>query len=103
MYKYISKNILFVATVAPKASGEIGSATPEEAWLYAYLIDTVSGRILHRVSHQGAQGPIHAVRWHFFSVSLFSTMHLHIQVLILSISLDNNIMHTLGFSLEGRE
>ncbi|CAL9160680.1 uncharacterized protein LOC135634952 [Musa acuminata AAA Group] len=74
MYKYISKNILFVATVAPKASGEIGSATPEEAWLYAYLIDTVSGRILHRVSHQGAQGPIHAVvseNWvvyHYFNL-----------------------------------
>lgn len=61
MYKYISRNILFVATVAPKAAGEIGSTAPEEAWLVAYLIDTVSGRILHRVSHQGAQGPVHAV------------------------------------------
>ncbi|KAJ8485685.1 hypothetical protein OPV22_018170 [Ensete ventricosum] len=74
MYKYISKNILFVATVAPKAAGEIGSVTPEEAWLYAYLIDTVSGRILHRVSHQGAQGPIHAVMsenwvvYHYFNL-----------------------------------
>ncbi|KAJ8486416.1 hypothetical protein OPV22_018901 [Ensete ventricosum] len=74
MYKYISKNILFVATVAPKAAGEIGSATPEEALLYAYLIDTVSGRILHRVCHQGAQGPVHAVvseNWvvyHYFNL-----------------------------------
>lgn len=74
MYKYISKNILFVATVSTKASGEIGSATPEEAWLIAYLIDTVSGRILHRVTHQGAQGPIHAVMsenwvvYHYFNL-----------------------------------
>ncbi|XP_058074293.1 uncharacterized protein LOC131223031 isoform X1 [Magnolia sinica] len=74
MYKYISKNMLFVATVAPKAAGEIGSATPEEALLVAYLIDTVTGRILHRVTHPGAQGPIHAVfseNWvvyHYFNV-----------------------------------
>jgi len=61
MYKYISKNLLFVATVAPKAAGDIGSVTPEEAWLVAYLIDVVTGRLLHRVTHQGAQGPIHAV------------------------------------------
>ncbi|CAO2832417.1 unnamed protein product [Amaranthus hypochondriacus] len=51
MYKYISKNLLFVATVAPKAAGEIGSVTPDEAWLVVYLIDTVTGRILHRVTH----------------------------------------------------
>ncbi|KAJ0962597.1 hypothetical protein J5N97_027719 [Dioscorea zingiberensis] len=74
MYKYISKNLVFVATVSPKAAGEIGSATPEEASLVAYLIDAVSGRILHRVTHQGAQGPIHAVvseNWvvyHYFNL-----------------------------------
>lgn len=61
MYKYTSKNILFVVTVAPKAIGGIGSATPEESWLVAYLIDTVTGRILHRVTHHGAHGPVHAV------------------------------------------
>lgn len=74
MYKYISKNIVFAATVSPKASGEIGSATPEEALLVVYLIDAVTGRILHRVTHQGAQGPIHAVvseNWvvyHYFNL-----------------------------------
>ncbi|KAJ4794493.1 ER membrane protein complex subunit 1 [Rhynchospora pubera] len=74
MYKYISKNILFVATVSPKAAGGIGSAAPDEAWLVAYLIDTVTGRILHRVTHQGAQGPVHAVvseNWvvyHYFNL-----------------------------------
>lgn len=61
MYKYISKNLLFVATVAPKAAGEIGSVTPDEACLVVYLIDTVTGRILHRVTHHGAQGPVRAV------------------------------------------
>lgn len=61
MYKYLSKNLIFVATVSPKAAGEIGSAAPEEASLMAYLIDAVSGRILHRVTHHGAQGPVHAV------------------------------------------
>ncbi|KAJ6793419.1 ER membrane protein complex subunit 1 [Iris pallida] len=74
MYKYISKNILFVASVAPKATGEIGSVTPEEAWLVIYLIDAVTGRILHRVTHQGAQGPICAVMsenwvvYHYFNL-----------------------------------
>lgn len=74
MYKYISKNLLFVVTVAPKAAGEIGSVTPDEAWIVAYLIDVVTGRLLHRVTHQGAQGPIHAViseNWvvyHYFNL-----------------------------------
>ena len=34
---------------------------PEEAWLVAYLIDAVTGCILHRVTHHGAQGPVHRV------------------------------------------
>ncbi|KAJ4844953.1 hypothetical protein Tsubulata_019069, partial [Turnera subulata] len=33
MYKYLSKNLLLVATITPKASGPIGSATPEESSL----------------------------------------------------------------------
>ena len=61
MYKYISKNLLFVANVAPKAQGEIATATPEESWLVIYIIDTVTGRILHRMTHYGCQGPVHAV------------------------------------------
>uniref|UniRef100_A0A5B7APM3 ER membrane protein complex subunit 1 n=1 Tax=Davidia involucrata TaxID=16924 RepID=A0A5B7APM3_DAVIN len=74
MYKYVSKNLLFVATVAPKAIGEIGSVTPEESWLVVYLIDTVTGRILHRMTHHGSQGPVHAVfseNWvvyHYFNL-----------------------------------
>ncbi|KMT18010.1 hypothetical protein BVRB_2g032040 [Beta vulgaris subsp. vulgaris] len=74
MYKYISKNLLFVATVAPKAAGEIGSVTPDESWLVCYLIDMVTGRILHRVMHHGSQGPVRAVfseNWvvyHYFNL-----------------------------------
>lgn len=74
MYKYISKNILFVATVSPKASGPIGSATPDESVLVVHLVDTVTGRILHRMTHLGSQGPVHAVlseNWvvyHYFNL-----------------------------------
>ncbi|CAF2135709.1 unnamed protein product [Brassica napus] len=60
LYKYVSRNLLFVATVSPKGAGEIGSVTPEESALVVYLIDTITGRILHRLSHQGCQGPVHA-------------------------------------------
>ncbi|RWR73453.1 ER membrane protein complex subunit 1 [Cinnamomum micranthum f. kanehirae] len=74
MYKYISKNMLFVATVSPKATGPIGSATPEEASLVVYLVDTVTGRILYRVTHPASQAPVHAVfseNWviyHYFNL-----------------------------------
>ncbi|GMI83877.1 hypothetical protein like AT5G11560 [Hibiscus trionum] len=74
MYKYVSRNLLFVATVAPKASGEIGSVTPEESWLVVYLIDTVTGCVLHRMTHHGSQGPVEAVfseNWvvyHYFNL-----------------------------------
>ncbi|WZZ22601.1 hypothetical protein YC2023_123988 [Brassica napus] len=74
LYKYVSRNLLFVATVSPKGAGEIGSVTPEESALVVYLIDTVTGRILHRLSHQGCQGPVHAVfseNWvvyHYFNL-----------------------------------
>ncbi|KAI4380908.1 hypothetical protein MLD38_007043 [Melastoma candidum] len=74
MYKYISKNLLFVATTSPKGTGEIGSATPDESSLIVYLIDTVTGRILHRMIHKGCQAPVHAVlseNWvvyHYFNL-----------------------------------
>ncbi|KAM7490420.1 hypothetical protein LguiA_033341 [Lonicera macranthoides] len=74
MYKYISRNLIFVATVAPKSIGEIGSVTPDESGLVVYLIDTVTGRVLHRMTHHGSQGPVHAVfseNWviyHYFNL-----------------------------------
>ncbi|KAF5726190.1 ER membrane protein complex subunit 1 [Tripterygium wilfordii] len=74
LYKYLSNNVLFVATVSPKASGDVGSATPEESWLVVYIIDTVTGRILHRMTHYGSHGPVRAVfreNWivyHYFNL-----------------------------------
>ncbi|KAL3628413.1 hypothetical protein CASFOL_027459 [Castilleja foliolosa] len=74
MYKYMSKNLLFLATVTPKAIGPIGSVTPDESSLVVYLIDTVTGRILHRMTHHGSQGPVQAVlseNWvvyHYFNL-----------------------------------
>jgi hypothetical protein len=74
MYKYISKNVVFVATVSPNSIAEIGSVTPEESQLVIYLIDTITGRVLNRIIHHGSQGPVHAVfseNWviyHYFNL-----------------------------------
>nr|DAD35585.1 TPA_asm: hypothetical protein HUJ06_006225 [Nelumbo nucifera] len=60
MCKYISRNLLFVAAVSPKGA--------------VYLIDIITDRILHRVTHFGSQGPIHAIfseNWivyHYFNL-----------------------------------
>ena len=61
MYKYLNKNTLFVATVAPKGFGKIGEVSPEESWLVVYIIDTVTGHILYRLKHPNMHGPVHAV------------------------------------------
>lgn len=61
LFKYLNKNLVFVATVSPKDKDLVGAANPEESTMVAYLIDTVSGRILHRISHPNMQGPVHAV------------------------------------------
>ncbi|TMW90388.1 hypothetical protein EJD97_015788 [Solanum chilense] len=74
LYKYISKNLLFLATVTPKAMGDIGSVIPDDSWLFVYLVDTITGRVLLRMSHHGCQGPVHAVfseNWvvyHYFNL-----------------------------------
>ncbi|KAI5054835.1 hypothetical protein GOP47_0029980, partial [Adiantum capillus-veneris] len=74
LYKYLNKNTLFVATVAPRGSGTFGETSPEENWLVAYVIDTVTGRILYRLKHPSMHGPVHAVcseNWiiyHYFNV-----------------------------------
>ena len=61
LYKYVRKNVLFVVIIFPRAVGPIGTTVPREAWLVAYLIDTVTGRILYQVTRQGMQGPVHGV------------------------------------------
>ena len=65
LFKYLNKNLVFVATVTPKPQEQVGAANPEST-MVAYLIDTVSGRILHRISHPNTQGPVHAVSNLFF-------------------------------------
>lgn len=61
LFKYLNKNLVFVATVTPRAPEAMGAAVPEESTLVAYVIDTITGRIIHRVTHPAMQGPIHAV------------------------------------------
>eukprot|EP00899_Mesostigma_viride_P000410 jgi/Mesvir1/1036/Mv17562-RA.3 len=59
LFKYLNPNTLFVATeTVPEAEGAAAGA---EAHLSAFLLDTVTGRLLHRVTHASAQGPVHAV------------------------------------------
>ncbi|KXZ55164.1 hypothetical protein GPECTOR_3g311 [Gonium pectorale] len=56
-YKYLNPNLLFVAT------GLLAGSDAEDlsAEVTIHLIDLVTGRILHRQSHAGAQGPVTAV------------------------------------------
>mmetsp|Transcript_70430 Transcript_70430/g.223153 ORF Transcript_70430/g.223153 Transcript_70430/m.223153 type:complete len:981 (-) Transcript_70430:53-2995(-) len=58
MFMYINPNTLFVATGEPPRPEE--RANPDSS-VKAYIIDTVTGRVLYRVAHQHATGPVHAV------------------------------------------
>lgn len=99
MYKYISKNIIFVVTASPKASHEIGSATPEEASLVVYLIDTITGCILYRMTHQGCQAPVHTVRFPT-SILIFMTGKKELKFLIfVAIIADFSLCITLSVYL----
>jgi hypothetical protein len=51
LHKYLNRNTLFVATTTPTNT----SKPVDESAVVAYLLDTVTGRVLHRVSHQGVQ------------------------------------------------
>ena len=55
MYKYVSPNLLFTAS-----GGETADADREPSLAVA-LLDTVTGRVLYRVQHDGSAGPVHAV------------------------------------------
>jgi len=55
MYKYVSPNLLFTAS-----GGETVDADSEPSLAVA-LVDTVTGRALYRVQHDGSAGPVHAV------------------------------------------
>jgi hypothetical protein len=55
LYKYLNRNTLFVATCPLGAPGV-------EPHITVALLDTVSGRVLYRVRHQGAQAPVQVSR-----------------------------------------
>ncbi len=59
-YKYLNPNLLFVATAA---ADEASAAATESVFaeIVIHIVDTVTGRILHRQSHAGAVGPVTAV------------------------------------------
>ena len=52
--KYLNPNLFALATV------QTGSATAGAA-LTVYLVDGVTGRVVHSVVHRGARGPVHMV------------------------------------------
>ncbi|GFR39708.1 hypothetical protein Agub_g187 [Astrephomene gubernaculifera] len=65
-YKYLNPNLLVVATGpangAPAVDPESGDAGDVlSAEVTVHLVDTVTGRVLHRQSHAGARGPVTAV------------------------------------------
>jgi len=52
LYKYVNPNIVFVAAEA---------VDQQDPKLSIYLIDTVTGRVVYRIAHKGAQGPVNAI------------------------------------------
>ena len=56
LFKYLSPNVIFVA-VAPTAT----VASYEESAVSAHLLDAATGRVLYRVRHPEARGPVRAV------------------------------------------
>eukprot|EP00850_Spirogloea_muscicola_P006456 SM000030S11465 [mRNA] locus=s30:825005:831618:+ [translate_table: standard] len=70
LLKYLNPNTAFIATTAAFADRQ----KPATNVLTAYLIDTVTGDILYRVTHAEMSGPVHAVfseNWvvyHYFNV-----------------------------------
>jgi outer membrane protein assembly factor BamB len=53
LYKYINPNTIFLAAESRQQEGE--------SKLSAYLIDTVTGKMLYSITHKNAQGPVQAV------------------------------------------
>ena len=66
LFKYLSPNVVFVATAPKDAPAGLSSVT-------AHLIDAATGRVLYRVRHADARGPVHAVvcenwvAYHYFN------------------------------------
>ncbi|GMH35035.1 hypothetical protein BSKO_02903 [Bryopsis sp. KO-2023] len=69
-FKYLNPNTVMIASGLADGS----SSVAEDSELSIHIIDTVTGRILHRQIHPAARGPVHAVfsqHWvvyHYFSM-----------------------------------
>jgi hypothetical protein len=70
LYKYLNPNTLFVVT-SPEAVPGV------EPHITAIVMDTVSGKVLYRVRHQGATGPVRAVFAENWLVYHYWNMHAH--------------------------
>lgn len=58
-YKYLNPNLLFLATAPSTSSSDDSDSLSSE--VVVSLVDTVTGRMLHRQAHAGARGPVSAV------------------------------------------
>ncbi|KAJ7555394.1 hypothetical protein O6H91_05G035400 [Diphasiastrum complanatum] len=96
LFKYLNKNIVFVTTVAPGPSSKVGLAAPEDSWLVAYLIDTITGQVLHRVTHQDVQGPVHAVLSENWVIYHYFNLRAHRYELTVMEFYDNSRAETKG-------
>jgi len=67
LHKYINRNLLAIGIESPPDDFE-------DASLQVLLVDTVSGRVVYHVKHEGARGPHRLVLgenwlvWHFWSI-----------------------------------
>lgn len=65
MIKYINPNLLVVATVSPPSSARnldsdnLTNQSVTEVTLTLSLLDTVTGKVVRRITHDGGVGPVH--------------------------------------------
>lgn len=69
LYKYLNPNVVFVATESDPGAHEPG--------LVAHLVDAVTGRLLYRVRHAFARGPVNAVLCENFVVYHYRNTRAH--------------------------
>jgi hypothetical protein len=55
LLNYINPNLMVVCTLAQS------SEAPEDSKLYVNLVDVISGKLLHRIVHDNAVGPVRGV------------------------------------------
>jgi hypothetical protein len=74
LFKYLSPNVIFVAAAQTGAAHGAGSEGGAASAVSVHLIDAATGRVLYRVRHPEARGPVHAVvcenwvAYHYFNL-----------------------------------